>query len=673
MADKEEKKEKPKEKEKEKEEKEIEDWNEDSTFVKITDDGGITKKIMKEGIGVKPVEGNEVKINYTAKYRKAIFDKNEENKPFSVKIGAHSALKGVEIGVKTMRVGEIARYIFRPEYAYGNTKISPFIPENSTIKYEMELLEIVGRNAEIDSMSYEDKVEKARLIKEEGVAKFKEGNYKEAKEKFEEAVKYLDKFENKNEEKEKEGCKLYQSVLTNLCNCCNKLKEYYTLITYANLGIKINDQLPKLFYFRAIGYANTTEFDDAEKDIRSLEKLLSEEEKKNAGIEYLRELIEKNKKEYFSRRKKFSKVAFSHDVYKDAGAQKPVPPPTEPNSKNPVVFLDVKIGSNQKKRIKIELFEDKVPKTAKNFKGLCTGEKTITYKGSKIFRIVKNVFLQGGDFEKNDGTGGVSIYGEKFEDENFYYSHSREGLLSMINEGKNTNGSQFFITLRDTTWYDEKHVVFGQVIDGMENVKEIEGAKIDDDDKPEEDIIIENCGEIKDGEEIDPEKMKEILEKERIAKEEAKKKKEEEERFEKEKKEKEKEERDNEERMKRRGRRKSSDSHSHDSDKSDDEEEKKKEEDKINEEGLDEISENTRKNKKEEDKKEEDKKEEDKKDEDKKGEDKKEEDKKEEDKKDEDKKGEDKKDEDKKEEDKKDEDKKGEDKKDEDKKEEEKK
>ena len=631
MAEKEkEKKDKEKVK-KDKEEKEIEDWDEDSTFVKITDDGGVTKKIMKEGIGVKPVEGNEVKINFTAKYRKAIFDKNEDNKPLNVKIGAHSCLKGVELGVKTMRVGEIARYIFRPEYAYGNTKISPFIPENSTIKYEMELLEIVGRNAEIDSMGYDEKVEKARIIKEEGVAKFKEGNFKEAKEKFEEAVKYLDKFENKNDEKEKEGCKLYQSVLTNLCNCCNKLKEYYSLITHANLGIKINDQLPKLFYFRAIGFANTTEFDDAEKDIKSLEKLLTEEEKKNAGIEYLRDLIEKKKKEYFSRRKKFSKVAFSHDVYKDAGAQKPVPPPTEPNPKNPVVFLDVKIGANQKKRIKIELFADKVPKTANNFKSLCTGEKKITFKGSKIFRIVKNVFIQGGDFEKNDGSGGVSIYGDKFEDENFYYSHSREGLLSMINEGKNTNGSQFFITLRDTTWYDEKHVVFGQVIEGMDNVKEIEGAKIDDDDKPEEDIIIDNCGEIKDGMEIDPEKMKEILEKERIAKEEERKKREEEEKMEKEKKEKEKEERENDERHRRR---RSSDSHSHSSDKSDDEEEKKKEEEEKenekekDEEAIDEISENTRKDKKEEDKKEEDKKVEDKKEEDKKEEDKKEEDKK---------------------------------------------
>jgi len=287
------------------------------------------------------------------------------------------------------------------------------------------------------------------------------------------------------------------------------------------------------------------------------------------------------------------------------------------------VFLDIKIGSNPKKRIKIELFNNIVPKTANNFRSLCTGENNITYKGSKLFRIVKKIFIQGGDFEKNDGTGGYSIYGDKFEDENFYYSHSREGLLSMINEGKNTNGSQFFITLRDLKWYDEKHVVFGRIIDGMDYIKEIEGVKVDDDEKPEENIVIENCGEIKEGVEIDPEKMKEILEKERIEKEKEKKRKEEEEKMKKEREKKEKEEKENDRKYRhRRDSKDSKDSHSHSSDKSDDEEEKKEDKSDEHNEEMDEISEKTRK--KEEDKKEEDKKEEDKKEEEKKEEDKKE-------------------------------------------------
>ena len=519
MSDNEEPKKKPeKEKKKEKEDKSNDNWKE-SEFTKITDDGGVLKKTLKEGIGSKPVDGNEVKLNYEAKHKKALYDKNEDNKPVSIKIGAHQGIKGLEIALRTMKAGEISRFIFKPEYAYGNKKPHPLIPENATIKYQIELLEIVGRDAQIDSMSYDEKIEKAKIIKEEGVEKFKAGNYIEARNKFEKAVKYLDKFVNKEAENEKEGCQLYQSVLTNLCNCCNKLKEYYALISHAKLGIKINDKLPKLFYFRTIAYAHISEIEKAEKDIQSLENLLSDEEKKTAGLDYLKQMVEKKKIELNTRIKKFSKSAFSHDVYKDEGNQKPIEPSKESNEKNPIVFLDIKIGKNPKKRVKIELFENKVPKTANNFRSLCTGEKNITYKGTKFFRVIKNLFIQGGDFEKNDGTGGYSIYGDKFEDESFYYSHSREGLLSMANEGKNTNGSQFFITLRDLTWYDEKHVVFGQVISGMEHLKEIEGVKVDDDDKPEEEIIIENCGEIKDGIEIDPEKMKEKFEKERIEKE----------------------------------------------------------------------------------------------------------------------------------------------------------
>ena len=547
--DKEEQKEDKKEN---KEEQKNELKEKEKEYIKITEDGGVKKYIIKEGKGDQAVEGSEVKVNYIGKNSSdKIFDQTKD-KPFTFKIGAHSVIKGWEIGVKTMKVGEKSEFIFSPDYAYGKQKVSELIPENSTLKFEIELIEIIGKKKEINDMEYEEKLELGKKYKEEGVEIYKKGDYKLAREKFDEAAKYLDKYVNKYAEKEKEGCKVYQAVLTNLCNCCHKLKEYYALILYANLGIKINDELPKLFYFRAIALAQTSEFDKAEKDIESLEKLLSDKEKENSGIDYIKNIIEKKRKETHSQRKKFSKAVLSHDIYKDLGPTKPIPPSEEINPKNSVVFLDVKISNNDKKRIKIELFNDKVPKTANNFRALCTGEKNISYKGSKLFRVVKNIMIQGGDFENNDGTGGYSIYGNKFEDENFYYSHSREGLLSMINSGKNSNGSQFFITLKETPWYDEKHVVFGKIINGLDIIKEIENIKIDDNDIPEENIIIENCGEIKNGEEIDPDKMKEILEKERIKKEEEKKKKEEKEKIDKEIEEKEKEEREYDKKFKHR-------------------------------------------------------------------------------------------------------------------------
>eukprot|EP00418_Pyrodinium_bahamense_P078314 CAMPEP_0179060360 /NCGR_PEP_ID=MMETSP0796-20121207/25827_1 /TAXON_ID=73915 /ORGANISM="Pyrodinium bahamense, Strain pbaha01" /LENGTH=481 /DNA_ID=CAMNT_0020757143 /DNA_START=87 /DNA_END=1532 /DNA_ORIENTATION=+ len=173
-------------------------------------------------------------------------------------------------------------------------------------------------------------------------------------------------------------------------------------------------------------------------------------------------------------------------------------------AKNPRVYLDIAIGNRAGGRVLFELFADVTPRTAENFRGLCTGEygqgrttkRPLSYIGCSFFRSVKGVLVQSGDFQFNNGDGGESVYGGTFNDEDFSRRHTQGGILSMANRGRNSNGSQFFITLKRHPLLDGKHIVFGQVIGGMDVIRAIGQVPTDRDEKPRVPVTIVGSGEV---------------------------------------------------------------------------------------------------------------------------------------------------------------------------------
>ena len=285
-----------------------------NNYINITEDDGIKKLIQKNGNGIKPSLNKEVLIKYIAKYNDKIYD-DSSNTIYRFTIGKNEVIKGLEIAVLSMNIGEKSNFIIQPNYAYLNNNISSIIPKDAVIYLEIELIKIMEGQKDLRDMDYPEKIARAKQIKEKGSNKYKQNDFLYAKYFYEKAIKYLDNLDINDDEQE-DGINLLCSILSNLCNCFNKLKDNNSVIEYATKGLNLQ-KLPKYYYFRAIAYVNKNEIDLALNDLDKLKELLKKDKKNidDEGVKYILQLIENKKNEDIKENKKFSKNLLSHNKY----------------------------------------------------------------------------------------------------------------------------------------------------------------------------------------------------------------------------------------------------------------------------------------------------------------------------------------------------------------------
>lgn len=356
----------------------------------------------------------------------------------------------------------------------------------------------------------EERRDMALKAKDEGKKNFIAKKFNEAARCYRNAIEYVE-WDKENQD----SVVLVRDCHNNLTLLAIKQGRWAEGVANAGKVLEIEPKNVKGLQRRAKCFTQLKDYESAAADLEAvLEALPADPE----ATRQLKALQARKRAEEKRRRKKFQEMFAKETFYKEEKLEI-----DDPN--NPKVFMDIQIAGASETdapelhRLEMVLYQNIVPKTVKNFLCLCTGEKgmapppnekvPLSYKNSIFHRLIKGFMIQGGDFTNHNGTGGVSIYGEKFADENFKIKHSGRGDLSMANAGKDTNGSQFFITFAKTTWLDNKHVVFGRVVKGLEKLDFLEAIETETGDKPKREIRIVECGLVSGHENEDEQKNQE--------------------------------------------------------------------------------------------------------------------------------------------------------------------
>jgi len=525
-----------------------------SEWIDVRGDGGVLKRIMREGNTAAGVAGAHpgmcAKVNYDAyiegswldgRQVETSRDRPEEDGDYQFLIGdEHEAvkggwvIKGLNAGVETMHRGEMAELIIKPEYAYGaKGSTRPKVPPNTTLRYEVELLTwkpALSEEANMLDMTWEDRLELAYATKASATEHFREGQPEEARMRYWKAGMLMDVIGNPGtpiempKERLPEQNALAATCWLNEAMCYIKMAQqeeatgrnykgwatksatnptlWRNAIESCDHALHYEPQSVKAYFRKALAYQHLHEFDSAREFFEKARKLEPCNREVRLALEACQQAhASANAADaaLFQRAMRKTSGSLYSDKLEVSDHVDEVLRP------NPRVWLAIAIAdAPPMERVVLELWAAQLPKTAENFRKLCTGEHGVHpltrtpmhYKGSPIHRVIDGLMIQGGDFVCHDGSGGESIYGAYFADEGFEMKHTEAGLLCMANAGRDTNRSQFYITTTPAPHLDGRHVVFGKVVGGIETVRAIEALATDDHDRPLVSVGIVDCGQL---------------------------------------------------------------------------------------------------------------------------------------------------------------------------------
>eukprot|EP01091_Cochliopodium_minus_P015442 TRINITY_DN5500_c0_g1_i1.p1 TRINITY_DN5500_c0_g1~~TRINITY_DN5500_c0_g1_i1.p1 ORF type:complete len:481 (-),score=182.94 TRINITY_DN5500_c0_g1_i1:37-1479(-) len=456
----------------------------------------LLKKIIRKGNGDYPEKHiHMVRVLYTKRLStgEVLESCQDRDNPYVVGLNRGEVIRGFDVGLATMSKGEIAKFKCLPNYSYGYYGQPPKIPSNSIILLDVEVLDYHVGPPDKGRMKPKELLELALKEKELGNKDFINKDVDGALKHYEEVMLCFKHIHD--EEDKKPGLETLKSTNLNMAACFLLKKDYEKALYRSNEVIYKDANNAKALYRRSQAQLELGEIYKAKDDIIKAIKLAPNDKNLRLHLDqiHIRTKEEnKNSKQFFG---SLFKNATNGSLYEETKT------PYFWEGPNPKVFLEITIGEEVAGKMIIELYADKVPRTAINFRSLCTGEKgegaknTLHYLSTFIHKVEKGFGIYGGDTEHKYGLGGESIYGSDFDNEGYHFKHDSEGVLTMVNNGKQKNTSLFMITCRAAPELDDKQVVFGKVIEGLDVLKKIENSETKSS-RPVVPIRVSGCGAV---------------------------------------------------------------------------------------------------------------------------------------------------------------------------------